>query len=122
MSMTDGVFAGRLVSVLQALLTDAGTSGQVVKTRLSRGLSIAYAGGCGDDGSGRMTVGRNDGTWPSKKELFTVEAELKKAASNLDVSVLGVREFERDEIGNWRLVRLSIQYGKQLELIKGGDA
>ncbi len=115
-------FTGRLVSVLQKLIQDAGVGGEIARVKLERGLFIAYRAEDGGNG-GRMTLGRNDGAVPSRREIATVESELKKAVSNAGLNVLGIRELNRDEIGNWRLVRMTISYGRQLRLDDvGGDA
>ena len=104
-------FTGKLVGRLQGLLKEAGTSGQVARVKLEGGLGCAYAG---DAENGRLTLSR-EGVYPSEKEVMIVESNLKKAASNLGLSILNVRVVERVPVMDWCLIRLSIIWGKQKE-------
>lgn len=105
-------FTGKLVGRLQSLLKEAGTSGKVVRVKLERGLGCAYAG---DVENGRLTLSRN-GVYPSDKEVMIVEQNLKKAASNLNLSILDVQVVERVLVMDWCLIRIAITYGKQRRL------
>lgn len=89
--------------------------GAIRKTRLQRGLALAYAG---NNESGLLTISRAVSSQPpSKKEIEIVKRDFKVAATAVSQPVLKFRELSRERIqvgrGQHHVIRLSVAFGQQ---------
>ncbi len=97
--------------------------GVIRKTRLQRGLALAYAG---DEEGGLLTIsrpatstgsGQTSDKPPSDKEIKIVVRDFKVAATAVFQPVLKFRELSRETVqqgqGQHHVIRLSVAFGQQ---------